>query len=174
MPILTLVPPTPADAESLLEFELANRTYFESHINARPPSFYSTEGVVQAIAQAQRDAADDKGFQYLVRDAAGRLVGRVNFSRVRRAHFHSAELGYRIAEAETGKGYAKQAVRLALDAAGSAHGLLRVEATARPENSGSVSVLSHNGFTSFGRSTRSFELGGRWFDLLHFERDLQG
>lgn len=171
--MLTLAPPVSSDVQPLLEFELRNRAYFESHINARPPSFYSPQGVAQAIAQAQRDAEDDKGFQYLVRDVAGQLIGRINFSRVRRAHFHSAELGYRIAERETGKGYAGQAVRLALEAALSVHKLVRVEATARAENAGSVAVLKRNGFSPFGRSTRSFELGGEWFDLLHFERRLQ-
>jgi ribosomal-protein-alanine N-acetyltransferase len=75
--MLTLAPPVPSDADILLQFELVNRAYFESHVNARPLSFYSPEGVAQAIAQAQRDAEEDKAFQYLVRDAAGRLVGRV-------------------------------------------------------------------------------------------------
>ncbi|PTT79559.1 N-acetyltransferase, partial [Pelomonas sp. HMWF004] len=30
--------------------------------------------------------------------------------------------------------------------------------------------LQRNGFQQFGRSTRSFELGGVWHDCLHFER----
>jgi ribosomal-protein-alanine N-acetyltransferase len=47
--------------------------------------------------------------------------------------------------------------------------LQRIEATARPENLGSHRVLARNGFTLFGRSTRSFELAGAWYDLNHYE-----
>ena len=59
---------------------------------------------------------------------------------------------------------------LCLAQAFGAHGLWRVEAVARPENLGSIRVLERNGFTAFGRSRRSFELNGQWFDRLYFER----
>ena len=167
---LTLHAPAKADLADLLAFELANRRFFEAHINARPAAYYSRDGVAAAIDAAVRDAQEDRAFQFLVRDAHGELVGRVNLTRVRREHFHSAELGYRIGEAHNGKGYAKQAVALALDKAWRAFSLVRVEATARGENPGSVKVLLANGFREFGRSSRSFELGGSWYDLLHFER----
>lgn len=98
------------------------------------------------------------------------LVGRANLTRVRRAHFHSAELGYRIALAAGGRGYASLAVARLLDKAFTELKLQRIEATARPENIGSCKVLDRNGFRQFGRSTRSFELGGSWYDLNHYER----
>lgn len=116
-----------------------------------------------------RDAGNGTAYQYLVRDSLGTLVGRVNLSKVRRAHFHSAELGYRVGEDSGGKGHATEAVRQVIERAFGEHGLVRLEATARPENEGSVKVLTRNGFSRFGQSTRSFELAGRWYDLLHFE-----
>lgn len=157
-PKLRLEPPTPADAEALLAFELTNRAYFESHINARPAAYYEPGGMQAAIAQAQREAAADQGFQYLVRDDTGALVGRVNLSCCHPDSWHA------------GRGVASEAVRLVLAQAFGVHGLLRLEATARPENLGSVRVLTRNGFSVYGRSTRSLELGGAWWDLLHFER----
>jgi len=160
------------DLPALLAFELANRAYFEANINARPAAFYSELGVREAIASAVREACADKAYSYLIRDDAGQLIGRINLTRVRRAHYQSAELGYRIAEAETGKGYAKEAVRLMLFQAAEAHELIRLEATARPENIGSTRVLLHNGFSQYGRSSQSFEMSGTWYDLVHFERRL--
>jgi ribosomal-protein-alanine N-acetyltransferase len=59
---------------------------------------------------------------------------------------------------------------LCVEQAFGVHGLERIEATARPENRGSVRVLERNGFRQFGHSRRSFELGGQWFDRLLFER----
>ncbi|MCX7172806.1 MAG: GNAT family N-acetyltransferase [Proteobacteria bacterium] len=169
MPEVHLAPPQPEDAEELLAFELGNRTFFELHINARLESYYSLGGVRAAIAESMREAAEDKAYQYLVRDDTGKLVGRVNLTRIRRAHFHSAELGYRIGQSACGKGYASKAVSQVIAKAFKELRLVRLEATARSENVGSGRVLVNNGFTYFGNSKRSFELAGIWHDLIHYE-----
>ena len=166
---LRIRPVAAGDAVALLRFELEHRTYFERWINARDAKFYSAQGVAAAIATAEAAWANDQGFQYLILEDE-RLVGRVNLSGVRRAHFHCADLGYRIGEHDGGRGIASRAVALCLVQAFGAHGLGRIEAVARPENTGSVRVLERNGFRQFGHSRRSFELGGQWFDRLLFER----
>jgi len=165
---LFLSRPTLADVDALFAFERDNRAFFEAAINARPTAYYSLDGVAQAVTRALQDAADDLGYQYLVKDD-GRIVGRVNLSGLRRAHFHSAALGYRIGEADCGKGVAGEAVRQVLGIAFGELGLARVEADCRVENAGSVRVLLRNGFSQYGQSRRSFELHGVWHDRLHFE-----
>ncbi|MGM9481098.1 GNAT family N-acetyltransferase [Roseateles sp. NT4] len=170
MPILHLIPPSLDVADELLRFETDNRAFFEARINSRPPGYYLPEGVRAAIALAEREATEDKGYQFLVRNEAGELVGRVNLAGVKRGHFQMCDLGYRIAESAGGKGYASEAVRLVLAKAFEELGLVRVEANARVGNGGSVKVLLRNGFRQFGHSLRSFELGGVWHDRLHFER----
>jgi len=162
-------PVAAADADTLLRFELAHRAYFETWVNHRDPSFYSAQGVAAAIAAAESARARDQAFQYLIEDD-GRLVGRVNLTNVRRDHFECADLGYRIGEHDGGRGVASRAVALCLAEAFGPLGLRRIEAVARPENQGSVRVLQRNGFAQFGHSRRSFELGGRWYDRLLFER----
>jgi ribosomal-protein-alanine N-acetyltransferase len=158
------------DCDEVEAFEFANRAFFESHINARPDAFYAPGGVSAAVHAAIEAARSGSGYQFLLRGRTGELVARVNLSRVRREHFHSAELGYRVGELQGGRGYATEAVRLALEYAFAVARLRRVEATATPGNAASVKVLQRNGFTQFGRSTRSFQLAGTWHDLLHFER----
>ena len=162
-------PVVAGDAAALLRFELEHRAWFERWVNAREPSFYSADGVAAAIAAAEAARAAGQAFQYLVVEDA-RIVGRVNLSAVRRAHYHCADLGYRIGEHDGGRGIASRAVALCLEQAFGRHGLRRIEANARPENAGSIRVLERNGFRQFGHSRRSFELGGRWYDRLHFER----
>jgi ribosomal-protein-alanine N-acetyltransferase len=159
----------PGDAAELLQFELANRAYFESWVNARNESYYSAEGVAAAITASQAAWAADHAYQYLVIDEH-RIVGRINLTSIKRPHFNSAELGYRVGECEVGKGVASRAVALCLDEAFGTHDLWRVEATARPENQASMRVLERNGFKAFGQSRRSFQLQGTWFDRVHFER----
>ncbi len=166
---LSIRPVAAGDADALLSFELEHRAYFERWVNARDPAFYSLQGVAHAIAAAEAARAADQAFQYLVIEDE-RIVGRVNLTAVRRTHFQSAELGYRIGEHDGGRGIASRAVALCLEQAFGTLGLLRVEAVARPENRGSVRVLERNGFARFGHSRRSFQLGGRWFDRLLFER----
>ena len=84
--------------------------------------FYSEQGVAAAIAAAEAAWASDQAFQYLVVED-GRIVGRVNLTAVRRAHFHCADLGYRIGEHDGGRGVASRAVALCLEQAFGAHGL---------------------------------------------------
>jgi len=164
-----LAPLAQSDQDALLAFELANRAFFEAAINARPAAYYSDAGVAQAIEDAIDEAMHDRGYQYLVK-AGGNIVGRVNLSAVKRAHFHSAVLGYRIGESAAGRGYASAAVGAVLALAFGELGLKRIEADASVANPASRRVLERNGFVQFGHSRRSFELGGAWYDRLHFER----
>jgi ribosomal-protein-alanine N-acetyltransferase len=168
-PLITLQPPSLSDLPELMAFEFENRNYFEQRINARPASYYSRVGVEAAIQQAIDDSSKDKTYQFLVRDTSGQLVGRVNLTRIRRDHFHSADLGYRVAEAHTGKGVAKQSVKSVLEIAFRTLDLQRVEAVTTTSNLGSLAVLKFNGFEQFGLSQQSFELGGVWHDSLHFD-----
>ncbi|QIH10816.1 MULTISPECIES: GNAT family N-acetyltransferase [unclassified Pseudomonas] len=165
---LLIVAPQLDDLNDLLAFEEENRAFFEASINARPPSYYSSEGVAQAIVQAQQDAEADRGYQFLIRES-GLLVGRINLHRVQRPYFNCAELGYRVGARFTGRGIAKNAVTQVLQRAFEELRLSRIEANARPENIGSVRVLEASGFSRYGHSRRSFQLHGQWFDRLHYE-----
>lgn len=164
--------PTLEDAEALLEFELENRAYFETWINAREDSYYNLGSVQQAIATAQGDASADRAYQFLVKRKEV-IVGRVNLSGVTRPYFNKASLGYRIGERFAGGGYATKAVELVLSKARDDFDLWRIEATVRPENQASSRVLTRNGFTVYGTARRSMKLHGVWYDLLHFECHLQ-
>lgn len=166
--VLHLSPPTQADAELLLDFELTNRAYFEGWINARDPAYYDLDQVRQAIATAIQERSQDRAYQYLIR-AGDTLVGRVNLTGVARPYYNKASLGYRIGQDCGGRGYASQAVALVLEEAFQRLGLYRIEAIVRPDNLGSIKVLERNGFTEFGRARRSMLLNGVWHDLLHFE-----
>jgi len=167
--MVTLVPVEHADRDALLAFELANRTFFEASISPRAAAYYAADGVAQAIQAAIDDAAAGRGYQFLVKAGDREIVGRINLRDVERRHFHAGLLGYRIGAAHGGKGYASAALRALVDIAFGQLGLLRIEANASVENTGSVRVLQRNGFVQFGHSRRSLYLNGAWHDRLHFE-----
>ncbi|MES2950731.1 MAG: GNAT family protein [Pseudomonadota bacterium] len=173
MTTLHICSPDLADAEQLLEFECANRAHFEQWVQARDPAYYSIEAVRRAIQDAQADRDKDVAYQYLVKMGNGSIVGRVNFTAVVRPYFNKAVIGYRMAQGVSGRGYASQAVGLALQEAFGALDLWRVEAVARPENAGSIRVLERNGFVQYGLAKRSMLFHGVRYDLAHFERHAQ-
>ncbi|HEY4082785.1 MAG TPA: GNAT family N-acetyltransferase [Burkholderiaceae bacterium] len=168
VPDLRLDPLRLEDVDPLLAFEQANRAFFEIWINARSPDYYSREGIARAIEAAERESAEDRGYQFLIREHEV-LVGRINLSQLRRTHWQSASLGYRIGADFNGRGIAKAAVQLITQRAFGELALMRLEAHARPENLGSIGALKANGFEQFGHSKRSFQLHGQWFDMLYFE-----
>lgn len=156
------------DANTLWNFEVRHRAFFESWINARPESFYTPQGFEHALQSALLLQAADQAYHYLIWEGE-QLVGRINLTQIRRAHFQSASLGYRIAPGYSGQGRASEAVKAVMQKAFQVHRLKRLEATARPENPASIRVLLKNGFHQFGHSHSSIELHRQWFDLLYFE-----
>lgn len=157
-----------ANAPALWDFEQAHRAYFEQWVQARFAHFYSAEGFAEEMQASLQRQRTDQAFHYAIWEGAA-LVGRINLTQVRRTHFHSAALGYRVAPNCGGRGIASQAVHAVLQQAFGTHQLQRIEAIVRPENPASVQVLRKQGFVQFGHSHRSMELNGQWFDLLHFE-----
>lgn len=168
--MIVLAPVAHADRDALFAFELANRAFFEANINARAATYYSVDGVTQAIQTAIDDVAADRGYQFLIKSADGDILGRINLRDVARAQVPSATLGYRIAEGHGGKGHGSAAVQAVLAMAFGPLGLLRIDASARVSNLGSVRVLQRNGFDQVGISPGSFLLGGVLHDRLHFAR----
>ena len=166
---LHLSPPASADLPDLLAFELDNRAYFESWVTARAPSYYSLDAVAASIEQAQRERENDTAHQYLAR-LDGQIVGRVNLTAVTRPYFNKAQLGYRIGERFGGRGYATRVVALLLEEAFGALDLWRLEATARPQNLGSIAVMQRNGFHQYGKAEQAMRFQDAWSDLLYFER----
>ena len=166
---LQLHTPTSADLPALLAFELENRAYFESWVTSRAPSYYHLEAIAAAIEQAQHEREKDSAYQYLAK-LDGQIIGRVNLTAVTRPYFNKAALGYRIGEQFGGRGYATRVVALLLEEAFGALELWRLEATARPQNLGSVAVMQRNGFHQYGRSEKAMRFHDAWSDLLYFER----
>ena len=170
MPSVTLHPIAEADAAELLRFETENRTFFERSIAGFSDSYYNLKTVEQVIAECTESWRNDEAYYYLVRDAAGELVGRVSLFGVQRGPAQTAEIGYRVAERHSGKGYAQAAVGLVLKDAFGPCGLHRLEAATSPKNVASQVVLLKNGFEFWGRARRSYRLNGVWEDTVMFER----
>jgi ribosomal-protein-alanine N-acetyltransferase len=134
------------DALLLLQFEQDNRHWFERHIAPRGEAFYSRDGVHEHI-QAFLDAhANGTLHPCVILGEDGAIIGRANLKDIdRRAG--TAEVGYRIAESQAGKGLATGAVRYLVDLAHSSWQLRQLFAYVGNENKASVRVLEKCMFT---------------------------
>lgn len=128
------------DAADVLAFERANREFFASWVGDRGDDWFATYvDRHRALAAENRDG---KSRLYLVRDAAGEVIGRVNLYDIDTG---TPDLGYRIAESAQGRGLATAATRQALKAAFDT-GVTMVRAKAIADNVASQKVLEHLGF----------------------------
>lgn len=133
------------DAAALLAFEIANRAWFERHIEPRGPAFYCPQGVAAHIAGYLAGYAQGTWHPFVLEDAAGDIVGRANLKDIDRAA-GTAEIGYRIAQDACGRGLATMAVRHLVLQAASRWQLTQLVANVYADNLGSRKVLERCGF----------------------------
>lgn len=136
---------TPADTEALLAFEVRNREWFESHIDAREPDFYSLQGVAEHIDCYLADFAIGVWHPFVIEDCSGRIVGRANLKGISSSG-QTAEVGYRIDQEACGQGLATMALRHMIEQAKERWGLAQLVAYVFEENLGSRKVLERCGF----------------------------
>jgi RimJ/RimL family protein N-acetyltransferase len=103
-------------------------------------------------------------FQYAV-ECAGVLIGDVGVCLD--GNRMQAEVGFTIARAHQGKGYATEAVRCVLDRVFAA-GVRRVSAECDARNTASARLLERLGFGAEGHRRRHTWLKGEWTDDLLF------
>lgn len=133
------------DAEALLAFEIQNREWFESHIDARDPTFYSLQGVADHIESYLSDFAIGAWHPFVIEDSSERIVGRANLKSIN-SSTGSAQVGYRIDQRVCGQGLATLALRHLIQEAQMRWGLTQLVAYAYKENFGSIKVLDRCGF----------------------------
>jgi ribosomal-protein-alanine N-acetyltransferase len=132
-------------AGALLLFEQENRAYFARSIPDRGDDFFTGFAARHAALLAEQETGACH-FHVLVGDA-GEVLGRFNLVDVTGG---GAELGYRIAEAASGRGLAKDGVRQVSARARDHYGLSHLLAKATLDNPASLAVLRAGGFSETG------------------------
>jgi ribosomal-protein-alanine N-acetyltransferase len=161
--------PAKEDAESFLSLVLRNRDHFRPYEPRRPASYFTLGGQRDQIAAAQRQAEMGERFEFGIWErAGGALVGRISLGGISRGALQNAYLGYGVDLDHGGRGYATQAVRVAVRVAFQDLGLHRVQAAVVPENAASARVLGKVGFREEGLARRYLFLDGQWKDHRMF------
>jgi [ribosomal protein S5]-alanine N-acetyltransferase len=174
---------TANDAESLLALHERNREFFRQFITTRPPDFHTLaaqQGEIERnlkggeegsrysfgvfLAESGSDPATGSGTgRGQLRDT-GELIGVVALTEVLRGPIQSCYIGYYLDKEHNGRGYATEAVRLAVAFAFDELKLHRLEAGVMPHNHASLRVLQKCGFRREGVARKSVEIDGVWQD----------
>lgn len=155
------------DTARLTELLRANREHLAPWDPLRDEAFFSEPvqraGIEDALGLYEQGMAVP--FVVLV---DGEVAGRVTVNAVFRGAFQSANLGYWVGRAYTGRGVATAAVGAAVRVAFEDLGLHRLQAATLVHNHASRRVLARNGFTEIGTAPRYTQVAGRWQDhVLH-------
>lgn len=133
------------DAQALLAFEARNRAWFESHIDARDPAFYSLRGVADHIEGCLADFTVGVWHPLVIEDASAKIVGRANLKNID-SSTRCAEVGYRIDQHYCGQGLATLVLRQLIYEAQVRWALTHLVAYIFTDNTGSRIVLERCGF----------------------------
>jgi ribosomal-protein-alanine N-acetyltransferase len=151
----------PEDAEPLYEM-LADPSTWEFIGPQKVRSLEDARGLVERKAAYQ----DEHGFSMwtVIDRATARAVGDCGLQWLE--HGPEVEVGYHVAPAARGRGYATEAARACLDAGLDELGLDRIVAVAWPENTASRRVMEKAGMTlagpgfHYGHETVVYEITG--------------
>ncbi|MFE0874284.1 GNAT family N-acetyltransferase [Streptomyces smyrnaeus] len=142
-------------APAVLDFELANRTYFATSVPDRGDEYFDQfTGRFNALLAEQ--GAGICAFYVLVAED-GSVLGRFNLYDIEE---RTADLGYRVAQHVAGCGVATATVQELCRLAASRHGLRTLRAATAHENAASQKVLTKAGFVPVGPADPA-DLGGK-------------
>jgi ribosomal-protein-alanine N-acetyltransferase len=152
-------------APAVLDFELANRTYFAASISDRGDEFYDQFTDRHRALLADQEAGICACYVLVADD--GSVLGRFNLYDIGDG---TADLGYRVAQHVADRGVATKSVRELCRIAAARHGLRTLRAATSHGNAASQKVLAKAGFVPVGPATPA-DLGGK--SGTWYQRDLQ-
>lgn len=151
------------DAASLFDLRVKSRSFLAPWEPIRSEDFWTLAAQRSEIRAGIVAAREDKRFPFGI-FAGDEIVGMVSLSNVVRGAWQNATIGYFVGEPYLGRGYATEAVGLAVTYAFSVAGLHRVQAGVMPRNAASKRVLEKVGFRSEGLSRNYLKINGVWED----------
>jgi ribosomal-protein-alanine N-acetyltransferase len=154
-----------SDVDELVDLRARNRSFNTPYEPRRSEGFFTSAGQRAEIVRDRDEWAADRMYAFAIVDrATERIHGRIGLANIVRGAWDNATLGYFVDEAVNGRGFASEAVGLALRFAFGPGRLHRVQAAVMPHNLRSARVLAKNGFRKEGFAPRYLRLAGSWRD----------
>jgi ribosomal-protein-alanine N-acetyltransferase len=156
--------------EMLFDFELDNRTYFETLIQSRGHDFYRRPVILAHIKDLMSDYREGEKLSCLVIKEEA-VVARANIKSID-DNSSSAEVGYRVAENVTGQGVASFALGGLIELAKEQLELKSLTAWVLSNNPASARVLEKQGFVKRQTVQNYICFKGRHLDCYEYSLTL--
>lgn len=156
----------PSDVDALVELRWRNQDFLRPWEPQRPQGYLEHTAQRAHLRRAALAAKEDRAYSFGIFTHDGGLVGTLNLSNVVRGVWQNATIGYFVDEQSNGRGYATEAIRLAVELAFTEMGLHRIQAAVMARNPGSLRALEKAGFRHEGESLRYLKIAGVWEDHL--------
>ncbi len=131
-----------------------------------PESIKDTENLIHPIIQDQ-NANPRPRYVWIIQNMEGEFIGLVGVV-IGKPKYHTSEIWYKIHPNKWNKGYASEAVKLALSFCFITLKLHRVFAGCATENIASIKVLEKNGFIREGFHRKTLPIRGKWVDNYEY------
>ena len=154
------------DAESLYEFEIENRAFFEEMVPTRGDDYYKPEVFKVRHESLLDEQVEGTSYFYLIKDENDSILGRINLVDITELD-KIGYLGYRVGKNHTGKGVAKNALKLLLKIIGEMNAK-EVRAKTTTNNIASQKVLEQNGFRCTETNDGEFEMNGQMMNFINY------
>lgn len=164
-----LSPLTREHIPAIARLTRANREFLAPTSPLRPEEYFTDEGQERAALESLQAAENGTALPMVITDAAGNLVGTLNFNSIIRGAFQSASIGYWVSRDRNGEGFASAAVAAARQIASTELGLHRLQAETLVDNEASQRVLIKNGFVQYGQAPEYLKIAGRWQEHRLFQ-----
>lgn len=158
----------PDDAAALAETLVRNRDHLRPWDPERPEEYFSEAGQAAVLAQLAKEHEAGTTYPWAIL-VDGEFAGRITLSNTVRGPLMSANVGYWVDGALTGRGVASAALAAVIPLAFGEIGLHRLEAGTLMHNVGSQRVLERNGFEQIGLARKFLRIAGEWQDHLLFQ-----
>ena len=161
---------TPDYAQDVCDFVSKNREQFEKYEPFLPANYYTPDHQHSILSCELQLALQTKNIRYYVflKESPSQIIGTVCLHNISSPTYSSCEIGYKFDSDYQHKGYAREAVAMAVSVAFAALGLHRVYARVMPENTASVKLLKSLLFEEEGLERECIKIQGKWQDHLRF------
>ncbi len=157
------------DAEALLDLHLRNSELFQKYSPTFEDEFYTIDSKHKYIKDSIKQREEDKAYSFgIYLKDNGKLIGDVSLYHILRGALQRCLIGYSLDEQYNGRGYATEAVSLAVAFAFNELKLHRVDAGVMLSNIGSMRVLEKVGFHREGIEQKGVKINGQWEDHQMF------
>lgn len=156
-------------APIITEFFLQNREYFARWESDHPEEYYTELYQRQILSAESTQFLRSQAVRYYLFLPDLKIpIGTVCFQHIRPMPEASCQLGYRLDQSCTGKGYMTEALTCLIPKIFFFYRLHRIEANILPENTSSIRLVKRLGFTSEGTAREFFFCGGKFRDCSRY------